>query len=165
MTDHGVRPLLVFAWGNPSRGDDALGPALLELLACRQEKGDFSNVELLTDFQLQVEHALDLQGRQRVLFIDASVSAQAPCALSALQPERDTSYTTHAMSPAAVLAVYEQINDEAPPPAYMLSIRGYEFELGQSLTPQACVNLQDAFPIACEFLQGECNPTFSRSTR
>jgi hypothetical protein len=69
------------------------------------------------------------------------------------------------MSPAAILAVYEQINAEAPPPAFMLSIRGYEFELGQSLTPQACVNLQDAFPIACEFLQGECNPTFSRSTR
>jgi Ni,Fe-hydrogenase maturation factor len=25
-------PVLVFTWGNPSRGDDALGPALFELL-------------------------------------------------------------------------------------------------------------------------------------
>jgi hydrogenase maturation protease len=152
VTRHGVRPLLVFAWGNPSRGDDALGPALLELLAARQDKGDFPDVELLTDFQLQVEHALDLQDRKRVLFIDASVSAQAPYEFAALGPHRDSSYTTHAMSPGAVLAVYEQINDGPPPPAFMLSIRGYEFELGESLTAQARSNLQDAYAQACEFL-------------
>ncbi len=153
MNTHGVRPLLVFAWGNPSRGDDALGPALLELLASRQQQGELSDVELLTDFQLQVEHALDLQGRERVLFVDASVSAQAPYELHPLQAERDASYTTHAMSPGAVLAVYEQINDYPPPPAFMLSIRGYEFELGQPLSAQARANLQAACAQACEFLK------------
>jgi hydrogenase maturation protease len=62
---------LVLAVGNPSRGDDALGPALLERLrdAGVDAAGD---VELLTDFQLQIEHALDLQGRQAVLFVDAA---------------------------------------------------------------------------------------------
>jgi len=153
VTDNGVRPVLVLAWGNPSRGDDALGPALLEMLETRQRASDeLDHVELLTDFQLQVEHALDLQGRERVLFIDASVSAQAPWELSALQPQRDTSYTSHAMSPAAILAVYEQINDGPPPPAWLLSIRGYAFELGQPLSAQAGSNLQDAFSKVCEFL-------------
>ncbi len=153
MINHGVRPVLVFAWGNPSRGDDALGPALLEMLESRQAQGEFAGVELLTDFQLQVEHALDLQGRERVLFIDASVSAQAPYELHPLQAERDASYTTHAMSPGAVLAVYEQINDGPPPPAFMLSIRGYEFELGEPISQQARANLQDACAQACEFLK------------
>jgi hydrogenase maturation protease len=149
----GVRPVLVFAWGNPSRGDDALGPALLEMLETRQrESGDFAGVELLCDYQLQVEHALDLQGRRQVLFIDASVSARAPCELQQLRPEQDASYTTHAMSPAAVLAVYEQINDEPPPPAFMLSIRGYEFELGEQLSAQARSNLQQGYALACDFL-------------
>jgi hydrogenase maturation protease len=158
VTGHGVRPVLVFAWGNPSRGDDALGPALLEMLETGQQKrGEFAAVELLSDYQLQVEHALDLQGRERVLFIDASVSAQAPCELHPLQPQHDTSYTTHAMSPAAVLAVFEQINDGPSPPAWLLSIRGYEFELGQSLTPQARTNLQAALVRAREFLH-ERNP-------
>ena len=153
MTNHGIRQLLVFAWGNPSRGDDALGPALLDMLEARQrEHEEFPAVELLSDYQLQVEHALDLQGRERVLFIDASVSAQAPCELHPLQAERDASYTTHAMSPGAVLAVFEQINDGPPPPAFMLSIRGYEFELGQPISQQARANLQDAFSIACKFL-------------
>jgi hydrogenase maturation protease len=153
VSNYGVRPVLVFAWGNPSRGDDALGPALLEMLEARQRAGgELDNVELLTDFQLQVEHALDLQGRERVLFIDASVSARAPYEFAALHPERDSSYTTHAMSPGAVLAVYEQINDGPPPPAFMLSIRGYEFELGQPMSTQARANLQDAHARACEFL-------------
>ena len=152
MINHGVRPLLVFAWGNPSRGDDALGPALLEMLESRQAQGEFAGVELLTDFQLQVEHALDLQGRELVLFIDASVSAQAPYELHPLQAERDASYTTHAMSPGSVLAVYAQINDEPSPPAFMLSIRGYEFELGEPLSQQARANLQDACVQVCEFL-------------
>jgi hydrogenase maturation protease len=152
-----VRPVLVFAWGNPSRGDDALGPALLEMLETRQrEGGEFAGVELLCDYQLQVEHALDLQGRQRVLFIDASVSAQTPCVLQQLRPQQDASYTTHAMSPAAVLAVYEQINDEPPPPAFMLSIRGYEFELGEELSLQARSNLQQGYRLACDFLNDPC---------
>lgn len=152
MTGHGIRQVLVFAWGNPSRGDDALGPALLELLASRQEKGELPDVELLTDFQLQVEHALDLQGRERVLFIDASVSVPQPCELRSLQAEQDTSYTTHAMSPAAILAVYAKINDEPPPPAFLLSIRGYEFDLGEALSAQARSNLQQGYALACDFL-------------
>jgi len=150
-----TRPLLLFAWGNPSRGDDALGPALLERFAARQAAGEFADVELLTDFQLQVEHALDLQGRARVLFVDASVAAAAPCELTRLRPERDTSFTTHAMSPAAVLAVYEQIRDEAPPPAWLLSIRGYEFGLGQPVSAQARANLEQAVAVASEFLASE----------
>jgi hydrogenase maturation protease len=152
LTRHGVRPVLVFAWGNPSRGDDALGPALLDLLAACQEKGELPHVELLTDFQLQVEHALDLQGRERVLFIDASVSAQPPYELHSLQAGRDASYTTHAMSPGSVLAVYEQIHDGPPPPAWLLTIRGYTFELGQSLSVQAHANLEMAYTKICEFL-------------
>ena len=38
-----VPPLLVLAWGNPSRGDDALGPLLAErLLAHMQDSTDAS---------------------------------------------------------------------------------------------------------------------------
>jgi len=147
-----VSPVLVFAWGNPSRGDDGLGPALFELLEAERVAGRLPGVELLTDYQLQVEHALDLQGRDRILFIDASMSVQPPCEIAALRPERDASYTTHAMTPGAVLAVYEQINAQPPPPAFLLSIRGYAFGLGTPLSPQAAVNLQDALALAREFL-------------
>ena len=136
-----IKPELIFTWGNPSRGDDALGPAMYELLL--QE--DCSGVDVLTDFQLQIEHAIDLEERDRVLFVDASITANAPFELVRLQPEEDASYTTHAMSPQALLAVYRHINKCPPPPAWLLSIRGYEFGLGLPLTAAADSNSQAAF--------------------
>jgi hydrogenase maturation protease len=132
--------LLIFGYGNPSRGDDALGPLLLERL---QAEG-FPGVECLTDFQLQVEHALDLEGRALALFIDAHVRCPPPFTFARLQPENDRSYTTHAMSPAAVLQVFAEIHRRPPPPSFLLSIRGERFELGESLSLAAQANLDAA---------------------
>lgn len=133
-------PLLIFAYGNPSRGDDALGPLLLERLAAL----NLPHIELLTDFQLQVEHAVDLQGRALVLFIDASVSCPPPYAFTRLAAIKDTSFTSHAMSPAAVLQAYHELYGE-PPPAYLLAVRGDNFELGEPLGEAAATNLEAAF--------------------
>ena len=49
------------------------------------------------------------------------------------------------MSPAAVLAVYQQINHCEPPPAWLLTIRAYEFGLGLAMSEQARTNLQKAY--------------------
>jgi hydrogenase maturation protease len=123
-------PLLVFGWGNPSRGDDALGPLFVERL--QQRLGAAAGVECLTDFQLQVEHALDLAGRQRVLLVDASLGAAAPFEVSAVRPSRDaTSFATHAVSPQALLQVFVELNGHAPPPTTLLAIRAQSFELGE----------------------------------
>ncbi len=139
-------PNLIFTYGNPSRGDDALGPAMFDLLEKhKRETSELSGVELLTDFQLQIEHAVDLEGRKFVLFIDAGVSCSEPFEYRKLSAERDESFTTHAMTPSAVLAVYKQINDCEPPPAYLLTIRAYEFGLGRKMSGQAKANLQKAF--------------------
>lgn len=139
-------PALIFTYGNPSRGDDALGPEMFDLLARRKrETRDLDSVDLLTDFQLQIEHAVDLENRQCVLFIDAGMSCPEPFELQPLQAERDDSFTTHAMSPAAVLSVYEQINRHAAPPAYLLTIRAYEFGLGVPMSVAAWKNLQQAY--------------------
>jgi len=145
-----TKPILIFAYGNPSRGDDALGPAMYELLEQQQKAGLLTDVELLTDFQLQIEHATDLQHRKRVIFIDASMTASPPYDFDPVLPEQDVSYTTHAMSPAAVLAVYQQIHQRPPPSSYILSIRGYAFDLGEPLSGRARSHLRTAF----EFLMG-----------
>jgi len=139
-------PVLIFTYGNPSRGDDALGPAMFDRLEEHQcGSNDLDNVDLLTDFQLQIEHAVDLEDRQCVLFIDAGVSCAEPFELHQLQAERDESFTTHAMSPTSVLAVYKQINQEEAPPAYLLTIRAYEFGLGLPMSEAARTNLDLAF--------------------
>lgn len=133
-------PVLIFGWGNPSRGDDALGPLFVE----RIEALALPGVECLSDFQLQVEHALDLENRSRILFVDASHDAVAPYAASALEAARDASFTTHAMSPEAVMQVYVELHDAAPPPCTLLAIRGERFELGEALSPAAAAHLDAA---------------------
>jgi hydrogenase maturation protease len=136
-----VAPVLVFGWGNPSRGDDALGPMLLEQLDALLAATPLRGVELLTDFQLQVEHALDLAGRQRVLFVDASLNCAAPCEVTALTAARDMSFSTHAMSPQAVMQVFRDLHGIEPPPCTLLAIRGERFELGEPLGEAARANL------------------------
>jgi len=140
--------LLVFAYGNPSRGDDALGPQLFDLLAeSRAQHPEWPDFELVTDFQLQVEHATDLEGRDLVLFIDASVSCPTPFLFSHLQPARDARYTTHEMSPQAVLHVYEQVYRKPAPPSFLLSVRGENFDLGEPLSPAAVENRDAALAL------------------
>ncbi|KAF0092729.1 MAG: hydrogenase maturation protease [Hyphomonadaceae bacterium] len=142
------KPVLVFGYGNLSRGDDALGPLLLEAIE-RSPKQVLDSIEILTDFQLQIEHALDLENRDLVLFVDASVSCTTAFDFKELVPAKDNSYTTHAMSPAAVLAVYENIKKQAPPPCFLLSIKGESFELGEELTKVA----QQHLLMATEFAE------------
>ena len=139
-------PVLILTYGNPSRGDDALGPAIFDLLeAHKRSSEDLNDVDLFTDFQLQIEHAVDLEDRQCVLFIDAGVACTEPFELQQLQAERDDSFTTHAMSPVSVLSVYQQINKCEPPPAYLLTIRAYEFGLGLPMSEAATQNMHEAF--------------------
>jgi hydrogenase maturation protease len=141
-------PILVFGWGNPSRGDDALGPLFIE----RIEALSLPGVECLTDFQLQVEHALDLQDRQRILFVDASVDAEAPFTATRIGPGKDASFTTHAMTPQSVLQVYCEITDEQPPATWLLAIRGERFELGEPPSAGAAAHLEAALTWAQDWL-------------
>lgn len=149
-------PTLIFGWGNPSRGDDALGPLFVEHFAALAARHpEWGEVDCLTDYQLQVEHALDLQGRRRVLFVDASLDAPAPCSLQRIEATRDASFTTHAMSPQAVLKVYADIDDGEPPPCWLLAIRGERFELGEELSDAARRSLEAALQLAADWMDCE----------
>jgi hydrogenase maturation protease len=145
-----VPPLLVFGWGNLSRGDDAVGPMLVGRL--RSERPLDTQVECLDDYQLQVEHALDLVGRQRVLFVDASLHCEAPFEVTRLQARRDASFSTHAMSPQAVMQVFRDLHGSEPPPCTLLAIRGASFELGEPPRPDALAHLEAALGWARSWL-------------
>jgi len=138
-----VTRVVVLAWGNQSRGDDALGPLFLEAAEAIAGElgGDF---DFVGDFQLQPEHATDLVDRDLALFVDASRTLDAPVALRELAPRRDATFTTHGMSGEAVLAAYAAAFGLAPPPAFELAIRGEAFALGTGLSPTARDALEDA---------------------
>lgn len=144
---------VVFAVGNPSRGDDAIGPALMaRLRAWLPEALPTAEVALVEDFQLQVEHALDLAGRAAALFIDAGSGTPAPYRACRIAPAGEFAHTSHALGPETVLHVYRTILHRAPPPAFLLCVRGESFELGAPLSATARRHLDAAW----DHLQAFC---------
>ena len=117
-----------------------LGPKMAEFI----EALNLNQVYCQNDMQLQIEHVTDLAAYDQVLFVDADCSCNAPYKVSQVQPVKDNSYTTHAMTPAALLYLYSQNYEAAPPEVFLLQIRGYEFELGGSLSVRATENLKNA---------------------
>ncbi len=151
VTSTPAQPVLVFGWGNLSRGDDALGPLCIERLraGCATDTG----VEFLDDYQLQVEHALDLVGRTRVLFVDASLNCAVPFEVTPVRAAQDASFTTHAMSPQALMQVFVDLYGAPPPPCTLLAIRGERFELGEPPSALALEHLNAATQWAQTWLQ------------
>ncbi|THF62596.1 hydrogenase maturation protease [Pseudothauera rhizosphaerae] len=135
--------VLVLAVGNESRGDDALGP----LLARRLEELDLPGVRVLADFQLQVEHALEMDGAARVLFVDAARGLAGPFSLAPVAPAAGRTAFSHALAPAAVLAVFEQVLGRPAPPAWVLGVAGESFELGEGLSPQSAAAAEQAWAL------------------
>ncbi len=138
--------LVVFGWGNDARGDDGLGPLMLARVA----RAAWPDVTAIEDFQLQIEHALDLDGAEAALFVDAGKDTPAPFSFIEIGPKRGDSQTTHALAPEAVLDVYARSLRRPPPPAFTLCMRGERFELGEGLSAEASERLEAAWA----FLQG-----------
>lgn len=133
--------LVVFAIGNDARGDDALGP----LLAQRIEACAFAGVTVYAEYQLQIEHVLDLRAASAVLFIDAAHGLTHSFRFDALEADAGVPVLSHALSPAVLLGVFERVEGRAPPPAYLLALRGEAFEFGAALSPAAVEALDSAW--------------------
>jgi hydrogenase maturation protease len=134
-------PTLVLGWGNPGRADDGLGPALVSEL----EALALSGVETMSAYQLQIEHAADVARYRCVVFVDADRGGPEPYALESLAATpRCVTFSTHSVPPATVLALARDLF-AAEPEAWLLGIRGYEFdEFREQLSDRARFNLQQA---------------------
>ncbi|WP_207620296.1 hydrogenase maturation protease, partial [Oharaeibacter diazotrophicus] len=132
--------VLVLAWGNRSRGDDALGPVVLDRLAATARPG----VTLVEDYQLQLEHALDVAAADLVLFVDAGHGTPAPFSFAEVPADDDpASPFSHALAPAALLGVCRRVGAKVPA-AFVLAIRGEEFGLGTPLSAAAAARADAA---------------------
>ena len=137
-------PVLIIGIGNPSRGDDAIGPAIVarleQLLAAEIAGG---HVETLVDFQLQLEHTLDIAGREMVFIVDASVVAAESLVIARIAADDAPPAFTHIMSPAALRSAYERTFGPAPP-IWIVAVRGRTFDLGAPIGAEAMAHLAPA---------------------
>jgi len=140
--------ILILGYGNPGRQDDGIGPAMATAI----EKWVLPGVTVEVDYQLNIEHAAELAQHDIVLFVDADRDAPAPYVLKKIvsteaesgKPDvREIAFTSHSVSPKSVLAICDE-HLGAAPEAWILGIRGYAYEFGEELTPQAQKNLEQA---------------------
>lgn len=119
-------------------------------------------VVVAQDFQLQVEHTLDIVGCQLVLFVDASAIGPDPFSLRPVLPSDHASLSTHALSPQALLHTFNTLGCGDPPKAFSLGIRGHSFELGQPLSAQAGQNLEQAWSLVKALLEEPSESDWAR---
>lgn len=145
---------LVLGWGNPARGDDGLGPALVDLLAGSQENQAQEHLTIESGYQLQIEDAAELARHDRVVFVDADRQGEQPFSFRRLYPsETGLSFTTHSVSPGALLALSGELFGHEPQ-AWMVSVRGYDFDsFDETLSAGARSNLTAAVAFLRRALQ------------
>jgi hydrogenase maturation protease len=138
VTEEGAIRIYVMGYGNPGRLDDGLGPAFAERIEAFQIPG----VTTDANYQLNVEDAATLAGYDLILLADASVNAPPPFELKKLKPESSgLGFSSHSLSPRALLGMVGDLFD-AHPRAYLLGIRGVEFnDFGERLSEEANRNL------------------------
>ena len=98
-------------------------------------------LRLRRTYQLSLEDADLISRYTRVLFVDATKDPTVEsCTLSRPEAKLDFSFTSHAVSVSSILATTQQCFEHVPD-AYVLAIRGYEWELQEGLTSPAQHNL------------------------
>ncbi len=132
--------LTVFAWGNTARGDDAIGPILAERLRAMEVPG----LRVIEDHQLNIEHVTDMTSDSATLFIDASLEIEEGFRLERIGPSKDGNFSTHAISPQALLNVYEQTMKKPAPDAWLLHVAARDFGLGEELGEVATRAIDEA---------------------
>jgi hydrogenase maturation protease len=135
--------VLVYGYGNPGRQDDGLGPRLAEEIG----KLGFPFVETDANYQLQIEDAAEIAEYDLVVFADAAVEGVGPFSVKRLEPALKVSFTTHSVPPESVLAICRDHFGRAPD-AFLIAVRGYEFDIREGLSRKALLNLKRA----CDFV-------------
>jgi len=143
--EHGrPKTTLVCGFGNPGRRDDGLGPALVGRLESDPGLKKRPDIGTEARLQLNIEDALTVSSYDEVVFVDASTRAKPPYEFKRIRPRTKLAFSSHALAPAAVLALCRELYGRTPD-AFLLAIRGYRWELDDGLTPRAARNLDRAF--------------------
>lgn len=132
---------LVIGIGNLLRGDDGLGPQTVSLL---DEIGfDGRDVSTLTLPQIDITLVSSLASVNYAIFIDARVcdSGDEVKIVQYLPSEQDAypSHTSHALSIPSVIEITRKLYGRAPA-CYLVLPSGYEFSIGERLSPKAETN-------------------------
>ena len=136
--------ILIYGIGNPSRQDDALGILFTELMRVWTESRKTPNISFDSNYQLNIEDALNISEKDTVIFVDASVEEDIDSfSFRPIKASKSVAFSTHSMEPESVVSLCKELFGKKPA-AYLLTIRGYSWELSAQMTEKAHENLTAA---------------------
>lgn len=137
--------ILVYGYGNPGRQDDGLGIAMIDLLESWIDVNEITHIQLDRNYQLNIEDATVLNGKDFVIFVDASVDDNTQkYKLVPVQPSPKVAFTMHATTPGFILHLCKEMFDTEPV-TWLMHIKGLAWEMKEELSTEARNNLQEAF--------------------
>ena len=146
--------VLVIGVGNPAREDDGIGPWIAERLEAAGCEAGRRQVTIEADYQLTVEDAAAVAEHDVVIFVDASVDGREPFSLDPVGPVRSESFSTHSVTPEAVLGLAHELF-AAHTKGYVLAVRAYSFEMfTEQMTVGARANAERAVEYLRHFIRG-----------
>ena len=150
---HSKKRVLIIGYGNPLRGDDALGCEIAGRLASAIHD---EAVEILSVNQLTPELSELISGVELVVFIDASLVGQpGSWKCQTVDANEKSSHTLgHHLTPMSLLA-YAQAIFKASPRALLVSVAGDSFDCRQELTPSVAA----ALPAVEQFVREQISVT------
>ena len=144
--------VLIVGYGNPLRGDDALGWEIAGRLVTSIQG---EPVEVLALNQLTPELSELISEVELVIFIDAShIGNPGSWTCESVEPNATSSQTLgHHLTPMSLLA-YAQTIFKASPRALLVSVAGESFDCRQELTPAVAA----ALPAVEQFVREQIAP-------
>ena len=145
---------LVLSWGNDFRRDDGAGRVAARML----REMDLPGVQVVDFNQLCPEHAELLAGYDRVIFLDAYPAEPGRGAM--LLPLDDPqamalprSCFGHAVQPAEIMTLARAVYD-CDPEAWLAAIPGFDFDLGENLSPATEGGIRDVIESFASLIAG-----------
>lgn len=143
--------ILVYGYGNPGREDDGLGIELVKKLEHWSKQVGIQGIEFDSNYQLNIEDAEIISGKDVVIFADASTEDIDEFILTEVTGESEATFTTHAASPGYIVQLCTELFGKCPR-VYLLHIKGYNWEFQEKISNQAEKNLQKAFEFMKNYL-------------
>ncbi|MFO0904998.1 MAG: hydrogenase maturation protease [Pirellulales bacterium] len=131
---------LIAGYGNVWRGDDGVGPAVVERLKLLLPPSSDSTVRCVGWRQLMPEHALECRGINEIWLIDASVDL-SPGRVGVRRVRAAAGSVvadpfSHRWSPALLLQLAQQLNGVAPR-TKLYTIGVGQLTTGDAMSPEA----------------------------
>lgn len=142
--------ILLIAYGNPLRQDDAAGLRLAERMAEHWQQAMSAPVRHVAAQQLTPELAVEIAGPQvaAVLFVDTRATTELAGAVQIAPlapPDTSSPSLGHHFQPDVLLAYAALLLEDRPaPPAWLVTVPGVVFEHGEGLSETASAAIEAA---------------------